>query len=56
MDVSNRSVNDEFVHWHGLFLPPEVDGAMEEGTPHVPPGGKVRYTFTSRGSMKRNPC
>jgi FtsP/CotA-like multicopper oxidase with cupredoxin domain len=50
IDVSNRSVNDEIVHWHGLFLPPEVDGAMEEGTPHVPPGGKVRYTFTPRPS------
>jgi FtsP/CotA-like multicopper oxidase with cupredoxin domain len=50
IDVSNRSVNDEIVHWHGLFLPPEVDGAMEEGTQHVPPSGKVRYTFTPRPS------
>jgi FtsP/CotA-like multicopper oxidase with cupredoxin domain len=47
VDVTNHSVNDEIVHWHGLFLPPDVDGAMEEGTPHVPRnGGRTRYTFT----------
>ena len=33
IDVKNRSKNREVVHWHGLFIPPEVDGAMEEGTP-----------------------
>lgn len=44
--VSNNSSNDEVVHWHGLFLPPEVDGAMEEGTPHIPAGRSARYTFT----------
>ena len=26
------------VHWHGLFLPSEVDGAMEEGTPMIAAG------------------
>src|ERR1700721_1465302 len=47
VDVANHSVNDEIVHWHGLFLPPYVDGAMDEGTPHVPRnGGRTRYTFT----------
>jgi len=46
IDVDNRSPNDEIVHWHGLFLPPEVDGAMEEGTPHIPAGKSARYTFT----------
>jgi FtsP/CotA-like multicopper oxidase with cupredoxin domain len=50
IDVANRSGNDEIVHWHGLFLPSDVDGAMEEGTPHVAPGGKARYTFTPRPS------
>jgi FtsP/CotA-like multicopper oxidase with cupredoxin domain len=44
--VTNRSADDEVVHWHGLFLPPEVDGAMEEGTPHIPPGASASYTFT----------
>jgi FtsP/CotA-like multicopper oxidase with cupredoxin domain len=46
VDVVNRSNNDEIVHWHGLFLPPDVDGSMEEGTPHVPRNGRARYTFT----------
>jgi FtsP/CotA-like multicopper oxidase with cupredoxin domain len=46
IDVTNRTANEEVVHWHGLFLPPSVDGAMEEGTPMIPAGGKARYTFT----------
>jgi FtsP/CotA-like multicopper oxidase with cupredoxin domain len=44
--VTNHTTNNEVVHWHGLFLPPEVDGAMEEGTPHIAPGASVSYTFT----------
>jgi FtsP/CotA-like multicopper oxidase with cupredoxin domain len=48
IDVSNRTGNSEVVHWHGLFLPAQVDGAMEEGTPPIPPGGHARYTFTPR--------
>ena len=46
VDVANRTENEEIVHWHGLFLPPDVDGAMEEGTPMIPAGGKAGYTFT----------
>ena len=46
VNVANRSGNDEVVHWHGLFLPPEVDGAMEEGTPHIAPGASTRITFS----------
>jgi FtsP/CotA-like multicopper oxidase with cupredoxin domain len=48
IDVTNHSGNSEVVHWHGLFLPSEVDGAMEEGTPLIPAGGHARYTFTPR--------
>jgi len=48
--VTNHSPNDEIVHWHGLFLPSEVDGAMEEGTPMIAPGASARYTFTPRPS------
>jgi FtsP/CotA-like multicopper oxidase with cupredoxin domain len=50
IDVSNQTTNGEVVHWHGLFLPPQVDGAMEEGTPLIPGGGHARYTFTPRPS------
>ncbi len=46
IDVLNRSGSEEIVHWHGLFSPPEVDGAMEEGTPMIPSGGKATYTLT----------
>lgn len=46
IEVTNHTGNSDVVHWHGLFLPPEVDGAMEEGTPPIPPGGRARYTFT----------
>ena len=48
IDVTNQTGNSEVVHWHGLFLPPQVDGAMEEGTPPIPAGGHARYTFTPR--------
>jgi FtsP/CotA-like multicopper oxidase with cupredoxin domain len=46
VEVHNRSSNEEVVHWHGLFLPPEIDGAMEEGTPMIAPGDSVRYSMT----------
>ncbi len=48
IDVTNRTGDAEMVHWHGLFTPADMDGAMEEGTPHVPAGGSRRYTFTPR--------
>jgi FtsP/CotA-like multicopper oxidase with cupredoxin domain len=48
IDVTNHTGNSEVVHWHGLFLPPQTDGAMEEGTPLIPAGGHARYTFTPR--------
>jgi len=44
--VTNHSGDDEIVHWHGLFLPPEIDGAMEEGTPHIASDSSASYTFT----------
>ncbi len=48
IDVTNQTANSEVVHWHGLFLPSPVDGAMEEGTPLIPGGGHARYTFIPR--------
>jgi FtsP/CotA-like multicopper oxidase with cupredoxin domain len=55
--VSVEIVNDtdvpEQVHWHGLLVPPEVDGADEEGTPPVPPHGRLRYQFTPRPAGTR---
>jgi FtsP/CotA-like multicopper oxidase with cupredoxin domain len=45
IEVRNLTDNPEVVHWHGLFLPSEIDGAMEEGTPMIAAGATVRYTF-----------
>jgi len=53
VDVFNDTDIPEFVHWHGLFIPPEVDGAEEEGTPVVPAHGQQRYTFTPRPAGAR---
>jgi FtsP/CotA-like multicopper oxidase with cupredoxin domain len=46
IDIHNHSANPEIVHWHGLFLPVETDGAMEEGSPMIPPGASTRIAFT----------
>ncbi len=48
IEVTNRTDRPEVVHWHGLFLAPEVDGSMEEGTPPIPVNGTARYTFAPR--------
>ena len=48
IDVLNRTSIPEIVHWHGLQIPSEVDGAAEEGSPMIPPGTQLRYAFTPR--------
>jgi FtsP/CotA-like multicopper oxidase with cupredoxin domain len=53
VDVINDTDAAELVHWHGLFIPSEVDGAEEEGTPMVPPGGRHRYQFTPKPAGTR---
>jgi FtsP/CotA-like multicopper oxidase with cupredoxin domain len=45
IEVRNLSKDPEVVHWHGLFLPSDIDGAMEEGTPMIDPGSQVRLSF-----------
>lgn len=53
LDVVNESRLPEMVHWHGLRIPPEVDGAHEEGTPHVQPMDSRRYSFTAKPAGTR---
>jgi FtsP/CotA-like multicopper oxidase with cupredoxin domain len=53
VDVVNDTDVPEYVHWHGLFVPPEMDGAEEEGTPPVPPHGRRRYRFVARPAGSR---
>ena len=53
IDVTNSSPNADLVHWHGLAIDSLNDGAMEEGSPMIPPGGRLRYSFTPRPSGTR---
>ena len=53
VEVWNDTGEDEMVHWHGFHIPSEVDGAHEEGTPHIPPHEHRRYTFTPTPSGTR---
>jgi FtsP/CotA-like multicopper oxidase with cupredoxin domain len=45
IEIRNLTADPEIVHWHGLYLPSDIDGAMEEGTPMIAPGTTTRYTF-----------
>jgi len=53
VEVHNDSDVPELVHWHGLYVPSEVDGAMEEGTPMVPSAGSRQYSFIAQPSGTR---
>lgn len=46
VDVWNDHTRQDIVHWHGLHIPSDVDGAIEQGTPPVPPRSRRRYSFT----------
>jgi len=53
VEVVNDTDVPEYVHWHGLLVPPEVDGSEEEGTPPVPPHGRRRYQFVANPAGSR---
>ncbi len=53
IDVVNETGQPEMVHWHGLHIPPEVDGAHEEGTPMVQGHDRRRYSFTPQPAGTR---
>lgn len=46
VDIYNDTDTPEQFHWHGQFLPVDVDGAAEEGTPYIPAHGMRREIFT----------
>jgi len=50
IEIANRLDRAEIVHWHGQWIPVDVDGAMEEGSPMIAPGGRTRIAFTPRPS------
>ncbi|MFI4975680.1 MAG: multicopper oxidase family protein [Caulobacterales bacterium] len=45
VDIHNDTDTPEQLHWHGLRLPVDVDGAAEEGTPYIPAHGSRRIAF-----------
>jgi FtsP/CotA-like multicopper oxidase with cupredoxin domain len=53
IEVRNQASWPEIVHWHGLWIPSNVDGSMEEGTPMIAARGSARYTFTARPAGSR---
>ena len=52
VDVHNDTDTPELVHWHGLFVPSEVDGAAEEGSPYLPRAGRAAF----RSCRSRRGC
>jgi FtsP/CotA-like multicopper oxidase with cupredoxin domain len=48
VDVYNDTDASEQLHWHGQFVPTDVDGAEEEKTPFIPAHGMRRIVFTPR--------
>ena len=50
IEIVNRLDRPEIVHWHGQWIPVDVDGSMEEGSPMIAPGSRTRVTFTPRPS------
>ena len=47
-DVYNDTDTPELVPWHGQFIPSDVDGAAEEGTPFIPPHAMRRIAYVPR--------
>src|SRR6516165_12189711 len=46
IDIHNDTDTPEQLHLHGQFVPADVDGAAEEGTPFIPAHGMRRIAFT----------
>lgn len=53
IEVRNNTGTEEVVHWHGLHIPSDVDGSLEEGTPAIPAHARRRYSFTATPSGTR---
>jgi FtsP/CotA-like multicopper oxidase with cupredoxin domain len=53
IDIRNDTDIDDIIHWHGLYVSPDADGAMEEGSPMVERGGTRRYNFVPKPTGTR---
>ena len=46
VELINETDTPEYVHWHGLMIPADIDGAEEEKSRVVPAHGRLRYRMT----------
>jgi len=53
VDIYNDTDRPEQLHWHGQFVPVDVDGSAEEGTPYIPAHGMRREVLVPRPSGLR---
>ena len=53
VDLFNGTDTPEYVHWHGMIVPTDVDGSEEEQSLAVPPQGHLRYSLTPGPSGSR---
>jgi FtsP/CotA-like multicopper oxidase with cupredoxin domain len=53
IDLFNDTDAPEFVHWHGLVVPADIDGAPEEKSLVVPAHGHLRYRMTPQPAGAR---
>jgi FtsP/CotA-like multicopper oxidase with cupredoxin domain len=53
VEIENHTHSAELVHWHGMIVPADVDGAAEENSLEVPAHGSVRYQMTPQPSGAR---
>jgi FtsP/CotA-like multicopper oxidase with cupredoxin domain len=47
INVTNNLPEDTTVHWHGLIVPNQMDGAAEVTQPAIPPNVTFSYEFTA---------
>jgi FtsP/CotA-like multicopper oxidase with cupredoxin domain len=45
VEIINETDTPEQLHWHGQFVPVDVDGSAEEGTPYIPAHGRRMISF-----------
>ena len=50
LHVTNRLKESSSIHWHGLLLPPEMDGVPGVSFAGIPPGATFTYRFPVRQS------
>ena len=53
VDIFNETDTPEYVHWHGLMVPADVDGVEEEKSLVAPAHGRLRYRMTPRPAGAR---